>query len=146
LLLIDIDYFKTLNDRHGHPAGDACLQLVARVIETLLRPADSVARIGGDEFAVLLSNVGVAEAEAIAQRIGVQMQQLTAGHAQPSITLSIGGALLSPQLEPDDCLARADAALYEAKRAGRACVRGLASPAATTRKARREPVARNAAA
>ena len=133
LLLVDIDHFKTLNDRHGHPAGDACLQLVARVIETSLRPSDSVARIGGDEFAVLLAGVGAEEAGAIAQRICVQMQQLTVGDAaQPSITLSIGGALSTVQLDSDGFLARADAALYEAKRAGRGCVRGFGPTRAET--------------
>ncbi len=147
LLLVDIDHFKMLNDRHGHPAGDACLQLVARVIETSLRPADSVARIGGDEFAVLLAGVGAEEAGAIAQRICVQMQQLTIGDAaQPSITLSIGGALSSVQFDPDGFLARADAALYEAKRAGRACVRGFGPTRAEKTIPRDERVSRNVAA
>jgi diguanylate cyclase (GGDEF)-like protein len=114
ILLIDLDDFKTINDTRGHAAGDEALRVLAGLFSHALRAHDTVARIGGDEFAVLLPGIAAAEAVAVARRIGALAK--LAG-----VSLSIGGATY-----PDDTddiasvLRLADQALYAAKRGGRA--------------------------
>ncbi|MCW7536764.1 GGDEF domain-containing protein [Aquabacterium sp. A7-Y] len=127
LLLIDIDHFKAVNDRHGHLAGDACLRAVARAIaESLLRAGDEVARYGGEEFAVLLPQTDAAGAERLGERIRAAVEQLGVLHecTPVPLTASIGVAVVA---EPDETgerlIAAADAALYEAKHHGRNQVR-----------------------
>ena len=122
LLLIDVDHFKGFNDRFGHQAGDQCLRDVAALIAAELGPRDVLARIGGDEFAVLAPDVAPSDAKALAKRLcaGVEGASIGGGGAAPAVSLSIGGAAWRAPGEPQALLARADAALYEAKRAGRA--------------------------
>jgi diguanylate cyclase (GGDEF)-like protein len=106
-LLIDVDHFKQINDRDGHAAGDEALVGLARTLTGELREIDSVARIGGDEFAVLLPGTGVAAARATAERL----------RERAGVPISIGTAVYGIDGHTTDELARAaDAALYDAKR------------------------------
>ncbi len=120
LVIVDIDYFKQLNDTHGHPVGDAALVHVAQLVRSVVRSSDTIARIGGDEVAILLpgpKDVAVGRARAIH---AVVRENPLAGPAGPiPMTVSIGVAHV---LEPQglECLYTvADVALYEAKLAGR---------------------------
>lgn len=124
LLMIDIDHFKSINDRFGHQLGDAALQKVAETIaRQLRRPGDEVARYGGEEFAVLLPNTDNAGAVAVAERIraAVQAVVLTDQQVPIGLTVSIGVASLLPAYPHGhgELLETADAALYLAKGAGR---------------------------
>lgn len=126
LLLIDVDHFKAYNDRHGHLAGDRCLIMVARAIRaSLLRPADLAARYGGEEFAVILPDTDRRGAVQVAERIRkvVTSASLDPAHSTGSrLTVSVGAAeydLARMPETPADLIARADAALYAAKAAGR---------------------------
>jgi diguanylate cyclase (GGDEF)-like protein len=133
LLLIDIDRFKTLNDRLGHQAGDRCLAAVATVLaETVRDITDTVARYGGEEFAVILPFTDTAGAAAVAEKLRASVEALAweAIHGQPAaLTVSIGGATLRPdadaerEVDPSRLIAAADAALYRAKSEGRNCTR-----------------------
>ncbi|MDB5372659.1 MAG: hypothetical protein JWP04_1301 [Belnapia sp.] len=124
VLFVDLDNFKPLNDRMGHEAGDAALIAVGRLLRDIVRPTDLVARYGGDEFVVWLQE---ADAEAAAMRAGamcrtavVLLPGLVPGCTLP-LTFSIGGAMraVDGSDTPDSLLARADAAMYAAKRGGR---------------------------
>lgn len=121
LLMMDLDHFKEVNDRHGHLVGDRVLTgFVARVIALLRRP-DRFGRFGGEEFVALLPETSLQEALIVAERIRAEV---AAGSGQPSCTVSIGVAVSRPDdASLDVLLARADAALYHAKAAGRNCVR-----------------------
>ena len=116
VLMLDIDHFKAINDRHGHAEGDSVLKRVAQNLRDGLRVGDVVARWGGEEFCVLLPHTGLAEAYALAERVAMQI----AATGQPQVTVSIGVAeALVQSEEPDSVIRRADAALYRAKQAGR---------------------------
>ena len=138
LLLIDIDDFKRYNDTFGHQSGDRAIASVARVVASMLRRAgDAGARIGGDEFAVLLPKTDMAGAVAVAERIRHAVERLAilqgdgARHEQITVTVGVtsvnlsGAPLLESNvsMETSVLLGRADAALYAAKDAGRNCVR-----------------------
>ena len=126
LIVLDIDHFKSFNDFYGHPAGDVCLQTVSRCLGEQLRGnGDMVARIGGEEFAILLPDLGVETAGDIAERVrlavaALQLPHLGRGNAS-TVTISCGACSLIPQpgMTPKDLFAAADAALYLAKQAGR---------------------------
>lgn len=123
LLMIDLDYFKQVNDRHGHAVGDVALQQVAKAISGAVRESDFAARMGGDEFAILLDGAGEAAALEIAQRIVVLLREFTRADEQlHELSLSIGIATQEGgRVESLDQLARdADRKLYAAKDAGRA--------------------------
>lgn len=120
-LLIDIDFFKTVNDTCGHAAGDAALQQAARVIADSVRGSDVVCRYGGEEFLVLAPETGVEGARALAEKIRhafVSHLFGGAGRVFP-LTLSAGVAQLDPGESGNDMIARADEALYHAKQTGR---------------------------
>jgi diguanylate cyclase (GGDEF)-like protein len=125
ILMIDIDHFKLLNDRYGHPVGDGCLRDVARALQqSLARQDDVLARYGGEEFIVLLRDSPAAAAIAVAERLRATVQGLrieNAGSPERMVTVSIGVA--SAELTDEATAARmvedADRALYEAKCAGR---------------------------
>lgn len=126
LMMIDVDFFKRYNDRYGHPAGDACLQQVSDVFKAQLRRAgEFVARMGGEEFAVLLPGVGTAAAVQLAERMRRAVAAAAIEHAGSDaaahVTVSIGTAALHPDggLQPPALLREADAALYLAKQRGR---------------------------
>ena len=109
--MIDIDHFKRYNDQHGHPAGDRLLRACAAAWRNCLRPGDTLARIGGEEFSVLLPACGLHDAARVLERL----RQATPSGA----TASVGLALHEPGEHSVDLLARADSALYDAKAAGR---------------------------
>ena len=119
LMMIDVDHFKTFNDRYGHIAGDRVLVAVAETLREFLRPTDLVARFGGDEFAVLLPDLKLNQARQTAERIRQQVAGLSPPSLQTAITISIG---IASTTENDDVAAlvqRADAAMYDAKESGR---------------------------
>lgn len=134
ILMIDIDHFKLLNDRYGHPVGDGCLRAVARALQgTLLRPEDVLARYGGEEFIVLLRDASEPDALLVAERLRSAVQNLrieNAGSPERVVTASVGVAIA--ELTDESAAARlvedADRALYVAKCAGRNVVK-LASDA-----------------
>ena len=127
LLMVDVDHFKAYNDHHGHQAGDAALQALARVLQDAARRStDVVARYGGEEFALLLDDCdgGAALARAEQIRSALAARQLPHGAcALGRLSVSIGVTHLVPStgMRPEDGLARADAALYAAKSQGRNC-------------------------
>ena len=124
LLMLDIDYFKNINDTHGHSAGDQVLQAVAKCLARCIRPMDSVARYGGEEFAVVLPNCLVSVGEAVAERIRLTVESLTISiglNTNVRVTISIGGAYAPAWIRSTAPLwiERADSLLYRAKAQGR---------------------------
>lgn len=123
LIMIDIDQFKTFNDRFGHVAGDRALSAVANVLRTQFRTKDLLARYGGDEFAVLLPEVNEGEALAIAERVRTSVSGSTSDGSDSllrvPVEVSIGVAELDVQGNYESLLRSADAALYRAKDAGK---------------------------
>lgn len=122
VLMLDLDHFKTVNDTFGHSVGDEVLTAVSRRAQVALRKDDLLARMGGEEFAVLLPGTGPAQAAAIAQRLrrAVMAKPVM---ADLTVTVSVGSASRRPgEIEIDAMVARADVALYAAKTAGRNCV------------------------
>jgi diguanylate cyclase (GGDEF)-like protein len=117
LLVIDLDHFKAINDEHGHLVGDAVLRAVAQTLVASGRAGDVVARIGGEEFAMLLPGAGPQDAGTVAERIRSAVEQIT----EPvPVTASIGvSAAPAGDVDGRDLLERADGALYAAKRQGR---------------------------
>ncbi len=122
LLLVDIDYMKQINDAHGHSAGDVAIRHVADALVALSRDNDTAARLGGEEFALLLAGATEASAQAAAERL----RQAVCGAAiEPvgTVTISIGVAACPAHATRERTLyAASDAALYRAKAAGRNCV------------------------
>lgn len=118
LLALDIDCFKTINDHHGHDAGDAVLVKIAELAGHLSRGSDRLFRIGGDEFLVYLPGVNAAEARTIAERLRDAVAQAPLIE-QAGVTISIGVAPLRPEDSAETWIHAADGALYEAKRGGR---------------------------
>ncbi len=124
LLVADIDHFKQVNDTHGHAAGDLVLQAVASALQDSVRPMDTVARVGGEEFAIVLPNCPPAFGEAVAERI----RRRVAGRPvqisprqEIQVSVSIGGAYAPQWVRSSATLwtERADLQLYRAKAAGR---------------------------
>ena len=111
--MIDVDAFKAVNDELGHAAGDLLLRAIGHAISDSVRPQDTPARVGGDEFAVLLPGATAELAHTVATRI----RAAVARGAQPPVSISVGVALISSDAR--GALLAADTALYEAKRAGR---------------------------
>lgn len=124
IVMFDIDHFKQINDRFGHAVGDLVILRVVELARGQLRPSDFIARLGGEEFALLVPNAAAAELRQLAERIRQEIAGATIETADPmervAVTVSFGTAIL----RPDDAgieavLLRADAALYQAKRQGR---------------------------
>lgn len=147
LLIIDIDHFKQINDRFGHPEGDEALRLVASCLRDEVREPAFLGRLGGEEFIVVLPETGLEEAAAIAERFRANVMTLDSRRwlSDCPITVSIGLTIEADHDTPSTMLQRADAALYEAKRAGRNCVRVRLAPLpATSKQPRDEALARTA--
>ncbi|MCA1364893.1 GGDEF domain-containing protein [Bradyrhizobium sp. IC3069] len=123
LLLIDLDGFKTINDTHGHAAGDACLKHFTLMAQTRLRPGDMLARTGGDEFCIVLPSSSLREAAAIARRVLEVCRQdaVSCSGRDIPIAISIGVAEWDRGIGefPDRLMANADHALYAAKKNGK---------------------------
>lgn len=124
LLLLDIDHFKTINDTHGHQAGDQVLRAVAACLTRCVRPMDTVARHGGEEFAILLPNCRPLYGEKVAERIRRAIEALTVATSpvlELRVTISIGGAFAPEWIRStaELWLERTDLQLYRAKRDGR---------------------------
>jgi diguanylate cyclase (GGDEF)-like protein len=119
LIYVDLDGFKSINDRHGHAAGDTVLKAVALVLARHVRASDLVARIGGDEFAALLWNLSEADAQTKALALETAIARTTATHAGAvlSVGASAGTAMLLPLDQPADVIERADRAMYARKAA-----------------------------
>ncbi|HUB18381.1 MAG TPA: GGDEF domain-containing protein [Acidobacteriaceae bacterium] len=119
IMLIDLDYFKQVNDSLGHFAGDDVLRRIAVVLRDGTRPSDVLARYGGEEFVVLLRNAGVDESLIAAERIRLQISNLSGLPGRVNLTASIGVAVSQPRDTVTELLLRADEALYRSKREGR---------------------------
>lgn len=122
VLMFDIDHFKKINDTHGHAAGDAVLKEFAERISSGLRPIDMCARLGGEEFAVILPDIDLRQTEIVAERVRafVADKPFTIDSGPIDVTVSVGAALIGPvQVTPEEALERADKALYKAKETGR---------------------------
>lgn len=135
VMLLDVDYFKRVNDVHGHRVGDAVLQVVADTLRGGLRATDLAGRYGGEEFLVVLPQTGLAGAVMLAERVrgAIEATAIEVGAPVPlSVTVSIGVAELDESARSAEQLVeRADAALYAAKDAGRnrvSAAAGLDSP------------------
>ena len=120
IAMIDIDHFKLINDRFGHAGGDCALQTFAEVAQRIVRKNDLLARMGGEEFAVLFKGMDSQECLKVCERLRLELSAAVTFFGDQSIqfTVSVGVAdVLSPDLKYS--LSRADSALYEAKREGR---------------------------
>ena len=126
LLMIDIDFFKQVNDQYGHQVGDLCLQVVSSVLKGCAqRQSDLIARFGGEEFSVMLPETGLEEAQSIAESmlLSVSEIELPPVTNERKITVSIGIGMLDSQYKSSEAIFKAvDIALYQAKDAGRNCV------------------------
>lgn len=124
VLMADIDHFKMVNDNHGHPAGDQVLKAVAQCIMDCVRPMDTVARIGGEEFAVILPNCPPAFGHTVAERIRAKVFRrpvVVSPGVEVNVSISLGGAF-APQWVRSSAplwIERADQQLYRAKAGGR---------------------------
>jgi len=128
MLMIDIDHFKEINDTHGHMAGDEAIRRIAQLLRAEVRARDVVGRYGGEEFLVLMPDTGAAGAALVAEKLRATVAARITSPAP--ITISVGVATtLRGEGSIEQTLARADAALYEAKQAGRDCVRVAQAPA-----------------
>ena len=124
LIILDIDYFKSFNDRYGHQAGDAVLQAVAKGLVETVRDVDLVARYGGEEFAVVLPDTELTRAKDIAERVRsfVEAARFPYNGLNLRLTVSVGVAQLAADEHLRDFVQRSDAALYYSKEMGRNCV------------------------
>jgi diguanylate cyclase len=121
ICLADLDHFKAINDKFGHPAGDEVLKAFSKTVQSALRATDALARYGGEEFLIVLSQTSLAESKAVADRIR-QLVEGMKGAAPPKVggvTVSIGVAEHKPPDPAERTIRRADRALYQAKEAGR---------------------------
>jgi diguanylate cyclase len=130
LIIADIDHFKKINDTHGHLVGDNVLRIVAATIKDSIKGRDLVARIGGEEFAILLPETPVQGAMKLADNIRLTFEKLdlkkkNTGESLGNITLSFGVAVYETEEASEDFVNRADKALYQSKRTGRNKVTGL---------------------
>ena len=121
-MAIDVDHFKSINDRFGHDGGDVVLRVIAYLCQASKRQPDVLARIGGEEFVMLLPETDDAAAEIATERVRATIQNaagiLPDQDLRVTVSIGIAGATLS-MASYDAMLKRADEALYEAKRAGR---------------------------
>jgi diguanylate cyclase (GGDEF)-like protein/putative nucleotidyltransferase with HDIG domain/PAS domain S-box-containing protein len=118
VMMIDVDHFKSVNDKHGHAAGDSVLQSVARVLQEQARATDIVARYGGEEFCFVLPHTALDGGEQVAERVRAAIESMRIGEL--SVTASFGvAALTGGDTAPQVIMERADEALYAAKRSGR---------------------------
>lgn len=130
VILLDIDYFKKINDKHGHAAGDSAIRHVTKVAQTALRDDDLFGRIGGEEFLILLSKTGPSKTLSIAERIRreIEINPFMLNQQNLQLTISVGCNSVAPEsakndLSLDELINQADEAMYQAKQNGRNQVR-----------------------
>ncbi|HFW5408910.1 TPA: GGDEF domain-containing protein [Salmonella enterica subsp. enterica serovar Saintpaul] len=123
VMILDIDHFKMINDKWGHPVGDKVITAIAEITKSSIRETDVLARIGGEEFAVLVCNVEQYKAKNMAERIRITIQQKTSdselNYAPEKVTVSIGAVFVTQEKPLGDIYKQADEALYHAKNMGR---------------------------
>lgn len=128
ILMIDLDHFKSVNDNYGHAAGDTVLELTCKRWRNVLRSRDILGRVGGEEFAVLVPQGNIATTRAVAQRLSqaIRGAPFDLDGQEIFCSISVGFTLISPDdATVKDALSRADEALYQAKNAGRDCIKVL---------------------
>lgn len=118
LLFLDVDGLKQVNDDYGHQAGDVLLAKLAEILKSNIRASDMVARIGGDEFAILLDNVGP---KGVEQKVAslltlIEAAEIECGQSRLDLSAAIGHCFVGPDDHVDDLMSRADAAMYREKR------------------------------
>jgi diguanylate cyclase (GGDEF)-like protein/PAS domain S-box-containing protein len=125
VLFIDIDKFKSINDRFGHHVGDQVLKMVSKTLVNTVRSYDSVTRWGGEEFVVMVINVNAEKLPRVAEKLRrfVEKSSLTVGDQKLGVTVSVGAALARPDDTQESLVKRADQAMYRCKQAGGNCVR-----------------------
>lgn len=126
LALIDIDHFKRINDKYGHDIGDKVIGEVAQTLSTHLRETDIIARIGGEEFAIIMPHTPLDEAEVVVNRLR------TAVKLESDLNITVSGGVTDICSKPGDSYKRADIALYESKTLGRNQVNVMASAEANS--------------
>lgn len=123
VMIIDLDHFKSINDRYGHPAGDAVLKLFADVVNSVARRSDIMGRLGGEEFAIVLPSTNTSEALEFSERLHHAINQAVLKYNGNAIRYTVSIGLSEFDTDSADCiddlLARADLALYQAKQSGR---------------------------
>ena len=123
LMILDVDHFKAVNDTYGHDAGDEVLKGLAQRVRRVVRSADLVCRLGGEEFVIVMPDTPLLIAAKIAERVRAAVQsemfQIDASGRAIPVTASIGIAERADDANPDALLRRADKALYDSKTAGR---------------------------
>jgi diguanylate cyclase (GGDEF)-like protein len=120
VIALDLDSFKTVNDMHGHEAGDRVLVEVGAVLNRYARVGDLAARVGGEEFLVILHDTDSTGVLVAAERLRAQIETVTVPGVRLRVTTSVGVTVLEPRdLDPAAVLRRADAALYDAKHNGK---------------------------
>ena len=137
LILFDVDHFKQINDTQGHPGGDACLRALANLMRPRIhRTGDVLARYGGEEFVILLLDSGPQDSIALAERFRADIEKLQVefdgGLIRFTASFGVASGVPDGYNSPQDFLASADKALYQAKRDGRNCVRSAAVASGTT--------------
>jgi diguanylate cyclase (GGDEF)-like protein len=128
VMLADIDHFKRINDGWGHPAGDEALRQVSGALRRILRPSDTLARFGGEEFAIIVRDSSLPNAKDVAERLRAEVALLSGLPGDQQITISIGLASSVPGERPESVIERCDQALYRSKREGRNRVSVAANP------------------
>ncbi len=119
--MVDVDYFKEVNDTHGHKAGDRVLQGVAAILTEALRLPDKIGRYGGEEFLLVMPETGLDETSTLTERIRQQVSEaeFDIGDRKVKLTISIGAVLFQKGEDLEQLVSRADRALYRAKESGR---------------------------
>lgn len=121
VMMVDIDHFKVVNDTHGHQVGDRVLRMVAASLQQSLRSTDALGRWGGEEFMAILHDVDDAALANVGDKLRrmVSWSRLDLDHGSVQVTVSVGATLVRPDDTHESLVERADAALYQSKRAGR---------------------------
>jgi diguanylate cyclase (GGDEF)-like protein len=122
LVMVDLDWFKSLNDTHGHETGDRALRVFAETLREAIRSEDLACRYGGEEFVVMLPRAEIHEAIEVMDRVRELLARVTLRGDVPSFTASFGIAHSRDADDLDDLFLRADRALFAAKDAGRDCI------------------------
>jgi len=119
ILILDIDFFKQINDQHGHAVGDAVLQQLVNKLFSNLRQSDTIFRLGGEEFLILLHHTNSTQATIIAENLRKLLSKININQTEQCITVSVGVAELTAGMSTKEWLKVADSCLYSAKRQGR---------------------------